>query len=260
MRLTGNTIFITGGGSGIGQAFARRLHDLGNTVIIGGRNLKSLQETIGERDRMFAIELDVADPASITAAARQLVADHPDLNVLFNNAGVMRIEDIASARDLRDAEAIVVTNLLGPIRMTDALVDHLSGRPGAAVLNTSSGLGFVPLVSVPTYCATKAAIHAYTLSLRERLKGKVEVIELIPPGVQTELTAGQSTREGMMPLDRFIDAVFELLGKVPTPEELVVEEARPFRNAEAQGKVGDAMAKMAGFAQSDLDAHARGER
>ena len=260
MRLADNTIFITGGGSGIGRAFARRFQELGSTVVIGGRDSAPLRETIGGRDRMHAVALDVTDPASIAAAARQLIAEHPEVNILLNNAGVMRIEDIAAKRDLGAAETVVATNLLGPIRMTDALVEHLAARPDAAIINTSSGLGFVPNVATPTYSATKAAIHAYTIALRERLRGRAEVIELIPPGLQTELLHGQSGREGLMPLDRFIDAAFALLGRQPTPEEIVVKEVEPFRNAEAAGKMDEALAGMASYAQDDLDAHARGER
>jgi uncharacterized oxidoreductase len=185
---------------------------------------------------MFAIELDVAEPASIEAAARTLVADHPDLNILINNAGIMASEDIGRSRDLGIAEATVTTNLLGPIRLTNVLVDRLKGRPHAAIINVSSGLASVPLVSAPTYSATKAAIHSYTLSLREQLKGQVEVIELIPPGVQTDLTPGQSTREGYMPLDDYIDEVMSLFAIQPTPPEIAVERVKFLRNAEAEGR------------------------
>lgn len=260
MKLTGNTIFITGGGSGIGQAFAHRFRDLGNTVIIGGRDLPALNESIAGRDGIGAIEIDVTDPSSVEAAARRLGSEHPDLNVLVNNAGVMRIEDIAGSRDLGDAETVVATNLLGPIRMTNAFVDRLAGRADATILNISSGLAFVPLVSTPTYCATKAGIHSYSIALRERLRGRVEVIELLPPGLQTELTRGQSQREGLTPLGAFIDQVFDRLGRDPAPEEIVLGEAEQLRGAVVAGKVADALAAMLPFAEDDLAAHERGER
>jgi uncharacterized oxidoreductase len=244
MKPSGNTILITGGGSGIGEALAHRFHDLGNKIIIAGRRREALEAAIGGREEMFAVELDVADPASIAAAARRVIAEHPDLNVLINNAGIMVSEDLADPRDLAVAEATVTTNLLGPIRLTDTLIDHLKGRPDAVIINVSSGLASVPLVSAPTYSATKAAIHSYTLSLREALKGQVEVIELIPPGVQTDLTPGQATREGYMPLDDYIDEVMSLFEGVPTPPEIAVERVKFLRNAEAEGRFAQTFATL----------------
>jgi uncharacterized oxidoreductase len=147
----------------------------------------------------------------------------------------MRIEDVSAARDLADSEATIVTNLLGPIRLANAFVDHLSGRPGAAIVNVTSGLAFVPLVRTATYSATKAALHSYTVSLREALRGRVEVIELAPPAVRTELTPGQSTRENYLPLAAFADEVMALFGQQPTPPEILVENVRAFRFAERDG-------------------------
>lgn len=158
------------------------------------------------------------------------------MNVLFNNAGIMRSEALGGARDLADAEATIATNLLGPIRLTDALIDHLKAQPDAAIVNTSSGLAFVPLLATPTYNATKAAIHSYTVSLREVLNGRVEVIELVPPAVQTGLTPGLETREGYLPLEAFIDEVMTLFAKVPTPPEILVERVGFLRHAEAEGR------------------------
>ena len=241
MKTTGNTILITGGGSGIGRELALRFNALGNTVIVAGRRKDALEETIAGRDRMHAIALDVEDPDAITAFARRAIADHPALNVLINNAGIMRREDLTRTRDLRDAEQTIVTNLLGPIRLTNALIDHLAGRPNAAIVNVSSGLAFVPLSGTPTYSATKAAIHSYTVSLREQLKGKVEIIELAPPAVQTELTPGQSTREGYMPLGQFIDEVMALFRQEPTPKEILVERVNFLRWAERDGRFDQAV-------------------
>jgi len=236
MKTSGNTILITGGGSGIGRELARRFHDLGNTVVVAGRRRAALEETTAGRANMAARELDVEDPAAITDFAKRLIADFPELNVVINNAGVMRGEDVTTKRDLADAEETIVTNLLGPIRLTDALIDHLKTRADAVLVNVSSGLAFVPLAYTPVYSATKAALHSYTVSLRDRLAGKVEVIELAPPGVQTELTPGQSTRDGYMPLGAFIDEVMGLFQTVPTPAEIVVKNVSFLRNAEAEGR------------------------
>ena len=236
MRIDGNTILITGGASGIGQAMGHRLHDLGNHVVIAGRRQEEIDKSIAGRERMSGLVVDVADPASIASFAARVVREHPALNVLINNAGIMKFEDVTRKRDLTDAEATVATNLLGPIRLTDALIDHLVGQPAATIINVSSGLAFVPLTATPTYSATKAAIHFYTVSLREALAGKVEVLELVPPGVQTELTPGQSGRPGYMPLGEFMDEIFALLAQQPTPSELLVEKAKMQRFAERENR------------------------
>lgn len=241
MKTTGNTILITGGGSGIGRALARRWHDQGNSVIVAGRRKEALAETIAGRANMAAMTLDIESPQAIEAFAAELIASHPALNVVVNNAGVMDREDITARRDLAIAENAIVTNLLGPIRLTNALIDHLTTQEAAAIVNVTSGLAFVPLMAAPTYSATKAAVHSYTVSLREQLAGKVEVIELAPPAVRTDLTPGQSTREGYMPLDDFADEVIALFGQTPTPEEILVENVKPLRNAEAQGRFKDVL-------------------
>ena len=241
MKLQGNTILITGGGSGIGRALARRWHDLGNQVIVAGRRQEALDETIAGREGMFAYTIDIDDPAAIETFAAELVERHPDLNVLINNAGVMRYEDVAARRDLKDAEETVTTNLLGPIRLTNALVDHLVSRPNSAIVNVTSGLAFVPFPKAPTYSATKAALHSYTLALRHSLKGRVEVVELAPPAVQTELTPGQSTRENYQPLEEFIDEVMRLWQAQPTPAEINVERVGFLRFAERDRQVDEAL-------------------
>lgn len=244
MKTTGNTILITGGGSGIGRALAHRWHDQGNKVIIAGRRRAALDEAVGDRANMVAVELDIEDAADIGHVAARIVADHPDLNVVVNNAGIMRSEALDAPRDLTVAVATILTNLLGPIRLIDALVDHLAGRPDSAIVTVSSGLAFVPLVFAPTYSATKAAIHSYSLSLREQLRGKVEVIELVPPGVQTGLTPGQESREGYMPLDDYIDEVMTLFAQVPTPQEIAVERVKFLRDAEAEGRFDATLATL----------------
>ena len=236
MKTSGNTILVTGGGSGIGAALATRLHDAGNAVIVTGRRREPLDETCAGRAGMHAMTLDIDDAAAVSAFGRQVVADHPALNVVIHNAGIMRFEPLDVSRDLSDAEATIATNLLGPIRLTNALIDHLVTTPDAAIVTVTSGLAFVPLVDAPTYSATKAAIHAYTVALRDSLNGRVEVIELAPPGVQTGLTPGQDDRPGYMPLNEFADEVMALLGQVPTPTEILVERVKPLRNAEREGR------------------------
>ncbi|KQQ47549.1 oxidoreductase [Duganella sp. Leaf126] len=244
MKTTGNTILITGGGSGIGEALAHRLHDLGNTVIIAGRRREVLEKSAAGRANIVPMPFDADSAASVDAFARQVVAEHPTLNVLINNAGIMRFEDLTARRDLADAEATITTNLLGPIRLINALIDHLRQQPDAAIINTTSGLAFVPLLTTPTYNATKAALHSYTVSLREVLKGAVEVIELAPPAVQTDLTPGQSTREGYQPLDEYADEVIGLLTASPTPAEVLVQRVHFLRDAEKENRYEQALATL----------------
>lgn len=241
MKRTGNTILVTGGGSGIGREMARRWHDLGNTVIVAGRTAATLEETAQGREHMHTMTFDAGDGADIARFAAEALARFPALNVLVNNAGIMRYEEIGAARDLADAEATIATNLLGPIRLTDALVDHLAARGDGAIVNVTSGLAFVPMPRTATYSATKAALHSYTVSLRARLEGKVEVIEVAPPAVRTELTPGQSTREGYMPLEDFIDETMAQFETGDTPPEVLTRNVLFLRNAEAEGRFDAAL-------------------
>ena len=244
MNPSDNTILITGGGSGIGQALAQQLADLGNTVIVAGRRIDALEATIQGRPNMTALVLDIENADAIVQFAHNVVSQFPDLNILINNAGIMRFEVIDAARDLTDAEATVVTNLLGPIRLTNALIDHVNGKPGAAIINVTSGLAFVPLISTPTYNATKAALHSYTIALREQLRGKVQVIELAPPAVQTGLTPGQATRDGYLPLADYIAEVMMLLQQQPTPSEILVDRVKFLRFAESEQRFDATLAAL----------------
>lgn len=248
MKPSGNTILITGGGSGIGEALAHRFHDAGNTVIVAGRRLDALEKACEGRANMHAITLDVESATGIADFAQRLLAEHPPINVLINNAGIMRFEDVSTKRDLADAEATITTNLLGPIRLIDALIDHLKAQPNAAIVNVTSGLAFVPLATTPTYNATKAAIHSYTVAMRHVLGDAVEMIEMAPPAVQTGLTPGQETRPGYQPLDEFADEVMALFQQQPTPKEVLVERVHFLRFAEAQGRYDETVVQLNEFA------------
>lgn len=234
MQANGNTILVTGGGSGIGRALAESLHSRGNRVIVAGRRLPLLQEVVRGKPGMDAVELDIENAAAIRKFADTLIARHPQLNVVVHNAGIMRPEDLrAGAATAADAEATIATNLLGPIRLTTALLPHLLRQRSATVVTVTSGLAFVPLASFPTYCATKAALHSWTESLRYQMQGTpVEVVELPPPYVQTELTgAHQAADPRAMPLAEFVAESMRLLTASPTPAEVLVERVKPLRFA-----------------------------
>jgi len=237
MKTTGNTILITGGGSGIGRGLAEAFHGLGNHVVIAGRRKQALDETTAANPGMTSLTLDIEDRAAIRSFAMQVTARYPALNVLINNAGIMRREKLqAQPEDLADAESMVATNLLGPIRLTAALLPLLQTQPHSTIINVSSGLAFVPMAPTPTYCATKAAIHSYTQSLRYQLrKSSIEVLELIPPYVATDLMDGASDPRAM-PLDKFIAEVMEILKTQPTAVEICVEDVKRLRFAAENGR------------------------
>lgn len=236
MQLSGNTILITGGGSGIGRGLAEELLKLGNEVIIAGRRREALEATVVANPGMKAIIFDIEKADGIREFAAKITSSLPRLNVLINNAGIMRAERLlAQQEDLHDAEAIVRTNLLGPIRLTAALLPHLKQQPAATIINVTSGLAFVPLAQTPTYCATKAALHSYTESLRYQLRPtNIEVLELAPPYVQTHLMNGAEDPRAM-PLGEYIAEVISILKLVPTPSEILVERVKGLRFAAANG-------------------------
>lgn len=238
MNITGNTILITGGGSGIGRALAEALHARGNQVVITGRRESALKAVVEANPGMAWAALDVADPAAIRAFAAQVVRDHPALNVVINNAGIMLAEDLkAEPFDLDVVEATITTNLLGPIRLTTALLPHLRAQTASTVITVSSGLAFVPLVATPTYNASKAAIHSWTQSLRRQLADtSVEVLELAPPAVATDLMPGHAENPNSMPLADYTAEVIGLIERGETPRgEILVERVKPLRFAEANG-------------------------
>jgi uncharacterized oxidoreductase len=234
MKLTGNTIFITGGGSGIGRGLAEALHKRGNKVIISGRRRSHLDEVVAANPGMAAVELDITDPASIERVAAKLIADFPDLNVLFNNAGVMLPDQAGGKVDETVMLSHITTNLMGPIRMTSALIDHLKTKKEAAVAYTSSVLAFVPLAPTAVYSATKAAIHSYVLSQRFMLRDTtVRVLEIAPPWVRTDLMNSREAEQAM-PLDAFVDETMTVLGT--DASEILVEGAKLFRGNPGPGE------------------------
>ncbi|KQO00597.1 SDR family oxidoreductase [Paenibacillus sp. Leaf72] len=226
MKLTGNTIFITGGGSGIGRGLAEAFHKLGNKVIISGRSKERLEETIQANPGMSAVELNIQDPASVNSVAQHLMKEYPDLNVLFNNAGMYTPEDPSGLVDEDILVQTVTTNLLGPIRMAAALQEHLKSKKEAYIINTTSILGFVPVTQGAVYSATKAALHSYTLTQRYILKDtSVKVLEIAPPLVQTQMI---NYDPNAMPLTAFIEETMKVLGT--DTNEVLVESAKMYRN------------------------------
>lgn len=246
MNITGNTIFIPGATSGIGLALALRFQQRGNTVIVGGRRTELLEQIRTEHPDIDTVAIDTTDPDSIDDAAASVIADHPDLNVLVTMAGIMRTEDwSSSAGFLATAEATVTTNLLGPIRLIGAFIEHLQARPHATIMTVSSGLAFTPLRVTPTYNATKAAIHMLSESLRLQLDGTtVEVVELVPPAVRTDLMPGQRDSEFAMPLDDFVTEVIELIDTQPDATEIRVERVEFLRHAESRGDYANVVATL----------------
>ena len=235
MQMTDNTVLVTGGGTGIGRGLAEALHRLGNQVIIAGRRHEPLQQVAEANPGIQVLPLDQADPADIRRFATELTDHYPDLNVVVNNAGTQRVEDLTSA-GAGLAELTVAINLLGPIRLTAALLPSLLKKPRAAIVNVTSGLAFVPSAITPKYCATKAALHSYTQSLRFQLrKTSVQVIEIVPPHVQTALQGQRGFDPRAMPLDDYIAETMTLLQTQPQADEILVEGVKGFRFAERNG-------------------------
>ncbi|HWJ72749.1 MAG TPA: SDR family oxidoreductase [Kaistia sp.] len=247
MQTNGNTILITGGGSGIGQALAVAFQARGNKVIIAGRRQSALDATVAAHPGLDSVVFDIEDPKSIRTLAGELATRHPELNVVIHNAGIMRPENLLTPDEaLADAEATVATNLLGPIRLTGALLPQLLKQPRAAILTVSSGLAFLPLTATPTYSATKAAIHSYSQSLRHQLRETaVQVHEIVPPYVQTELMGpGQASDPNALPLKDFIAETMRLLEDQPDATEILVERVKPLRYAERDGHFDQVFARL----------------
>ncbi|MEU0154384.1 SDR family oxidoreductase [Micromonospora fulviviridis] len=246
MNISGNSIFIPGATSGIGLALALELRARGNTVIVGGRRTDLLDTIAAEHPGIDTVEIDTTDPASIDSAAKAVLAKHPDLNVLITMAGIMRIEDWRRPESfLASAEATVTTNLLGPIRLIAAFIEHLRAQPDATIMTVSSGLAFAPLRVTPSYNASKAAIHMLSESLRLQLADTtVKVVELEPPSVRTSLLPGQENSEFGMPLDEFVAEVVALIESQPDATEIQVERVKFLRYGEARGDYDQVVATL----------------
>lgn len=227
MKLTNRTVLIVGGTSGIGLELAHRFAKDGNTVVVGGRQPEP-------RDGLQSVQIDVTDPASVLRARDEVLAAHPDLDVVVTMSGVLLTEDLRDPAHITDAENMVATNLLGTIRVIDAFTPHLIGRGAGTFITVSSGIAFLPFPLMATYGATKAAVHSYTESLRAHLAGTgVEVAELVPPAVATPAMA--KLNPAAVPVDDYLDEVMELLAVEPTTREIIAEAALPLRWAEQDG-------------------------
>jgi uncharacterized oxidoreductase len=237
MDISGNTIFIPGSTGGIGLALALALQAKGNRVVVGGRRTAELERIAAEHPGLDTVRIDTADPASVEAAAKEVLERHPDLNVLVTMAGIMRAEDWRRPEGfLESAESVVNTNVLGPIRLIAAFVEHLQARPDATIMTVTSGLAFAPLRATPSYNASKAAIHMLSESLRLQLADtSVKVVELVPPSVQTPLTPGHEDDPHAMPLDDYIAEVMGLIETQPEAREIQVERVKFLRYAEVRG-------------------------
>ncbi len=236
MNLTGNTILITGGTSGIGRALADDFHRRGNQVIIAGRRQALIDEITAAHPGMRGMQLDVQAPAAVGAFAAHIGEQFPELNVLINNAGISRPEDLTgNTLDFSVSQSIIHTNIISVLSLTAALLPTLKQRPRSTIITTSSGLAFVPFAAFPTYCASKAFLHSWLQSLRFQLREtSVAVLELVPPYVQTELAGPhQATDPHAMPLADYIAEVMQILTDPNPPHgEILVERVKALRWAE----------------------------
>ena len=247
MRMSGNTILVTGGTSGIGRALAQALHDRGNRVIVAGRRQALLDEVAAGRERMAGMKLDLGDAVSLPGFAEDVRARFPELNVLIANAGISSQEDVTGRWDLDAAEAMVGTNILGTLRIVGALLPDLMRRPDASIVVTTSNLAFVPRAVYPTYCATKAFLHSWLQSMRHQLRTiPIEVLELAPPYVRTELTGErQATDPRGMPVEAYVAEVMGLLDAGDhRGGEVLVARARDARTAEREGRYESVFSDM----------------
>ncbi|ORA31218.1 SDR family oxidoreductase [Mycobacterium aquaticum] len=246
MQISGNTIFIPGSTSGIGLALAMALQAKGNTVIVGGRRTELLDEIATEHPELDTVQIDTTDPESIRAAAATVVGKHPELNIVIAMAGVMAVEDWHDPESfLASAESVITTNVLGPIRLIAAFIEHLQAQRDATIVTVSSGLAFAPLRATPSYNASKAAVHMLTESVRLQLADtSVKLVELVPPSVATDLLPGQRESSFAMPLDEFVSEVVGLLETQPDAKEIQVERVKFLRYGEARGDYDQVVATL----------------
>jgi uncharacterized oxidoreductase len=240
MELTDRTVFIVGGTSGIGLGLGRRLAASGNTVIVGGRTAQPLEGGID------TVTIDVTDPGSVLAARDKVLGEHPELDVVVTMSGVMLSENLRDPAHIGTTETTIATNLLGTIRVIDAFTPHLIDRGAGTIATVSSGIAFLPFPLMPTYGASKAAVHAYTESLRAQLTGTgVEVIEIVPPAVATT-PEQKELNPAALDLDAYLNETLALLATNPTPPEILVEGVRQHRWAERDGTYADLVQRRSG--------------
>lgn len=248
MKISGNTILIAGGTSGLGLAFARAFQEAGNKVIVAGRRREVLDRIEVENPGIEGEQFDVTDNASIRQLFDTVTDNHPELNVVITMAGIMRFEPVLEAEALETAEATVATNLLGTIRLVHAFAPFLTKQADAAILTVTSGLAYVPLASTPAYGATKAAVHSYTESLRAQLRDtSVQVIELTPPLTRTRLMGDRTDNDQAMPLEEYISETMGLLESEPEARQILVERVKFQRFAEVNGDYDNVFARLAGW-------------
>lgn len=236
MQATGNTILITGGGSGIGLGLAEEFTKRGNRVVVAARSTRRLEAAAHKG--FAALPGDLSDPGSIKSLARKVLDSFPTLNVVVHNAGIMKNENLRARNTEEIAAETIATNLAGPMLLTMALLPHLMKQAHATIMTVSSGLAFVPLAMAPTYSATKAAIHSWTQSLRYQLRDSgIQVIELVPPYVQTELMGRRQAEDSAaMPLGQFVSEVMDILTAQPQAVEILVKRVQPLRFAASEGR------------------------
>ncbi|WP_181804276.1 SDR family oxidoreductase [Streptomyces shenzhenensis] len=240
MDLSNRTVFIVGGTSGIGRELARRFAAAGSTVAVGGRSAGALSELSDDGIGTFGI--DVTDGASVARARDAVLVRYPELDTVVIMSGVMLLEDLRDPAHFEAAQTTIDTNLVGTIRVVDAFTPHLVRRGAGTFITVTSGIAFLPFPPMPTYAASKAAVHAYSEALRAQLAGTgVSVVELVPPAVAT---AGQEkVNPQALPLDDFAAEAMRLLARNPTPDEILVERVLMHRWAERNGTYDDLVAQ-----------------
>ena len=252
MDITSRSVFLAGATSGIGLELARRFRAAGSTVVIGGRRAGLLRDLAAEG--FGTVEIDVADDASVARARDEVLAQLPALDVLVTMAGILPVEDLRDPAHFATARETLDVNVLGTIRVIDAFTPHLLGQGRGAIVTVSSGIGFLPFPAMPSYGASKAAVHAYSESLRAQLEGTgIEVAELVPPAVAT-VPEATSANPHALDLDDYASEVMDLISQDPTPHEILVQGVLMHRWAERDGSYARLVAQRAQTSRAMLSA------